>query len=63
MPDNNDAPPVVFVIDDDASVREALADLFQSIGLGVETYGSTGEFLRRKTPEHPSCLVLDVRLP
>ncbi len=63
MPDNNDAPPVVFVIDDDASVREALADLFQSIGLGVETYGSTGEFLRRKMPEHPSCLVLDVRLP
>ena len=55
--------PVVFVIDDDASVREALADLFASVGLGVETFGSTGDFLHRTTPDQPSCLVLDVRLP
>jgi len=59
----SEAASIVFVIDDDAAVREALADLFQSVGLGVETYGSTDEFLRRVAPEQPSCLVLDVRLP
>src|SRR6185295_3998092 len=59
----NSEAPVVFVIDDDASVREALADLFASVGLGVETFGSTGDFLRRTMTDHPSCLVLDVRLP
>jgi len=59
----SEAASIVFVIDDDAAVREALADLFQSVGLGVETYGSTDEFLRRGAPEQPSCLVLDVRLP
>jgi FixJ family two-component response regulator len=59
----NSEAPVVFVIDDDAAVREALADLFASVGLDVETFGSTGDFLRRTTPDHPSCLVLDVRLP
>jgi FixJ family two-component response regulator len=63
MPDNSEMQPTVFVIDDDASVREALADLFASVGLGVETFGSTGEFLRSKRTDHPSCLVLDVRLP
>jgi len=59
----SEAASIVFVIDDDAAVREALADLFQSVGLGVETYSSTDEFLRRGAPEQPSCLVLDVRLP
>jgi len=63
MTANSEAASIVFVIDDDAAVREALADLFQSVGLGVETYGSTDEFLRRGAPEQPSCLVLDVRLP
>jgi FixJ family two-component response regulator len=63
MPHRGQPPPVVFVIDDDFSLREALADLFASVGLGVETFSSAGEFLRRTTPEHPSCLVLDVRLP
>ena len=53
MPINSEAP-VVFVIDDDAAVREALADLFASVGLGVETFGSTGDFLRRTRPDHPS---------
>jgi FixJ family two-component response regulator len=55
--------PVVFAVDDDASVREALTDLFQSVGLRVETFGSAAEFLHSKLPEAPSCLVLDVRLP
>jgi FixJ family two-component response regulator len=59
----NDSTPIVFVVDDDASVREAVQRLIASVGLRVETFGSTREFLNRKRPEGPSCLVLDVRLP
>jgi len=55
--------PVVFVVDDDASVREAIKRLIASVGLRVETFGSAGEFLGSKRPEAPACLVLDVRLP
>src|SRR5215471_15894209 len=54
---------VVFVIDDDALLRDALSRLFRSIGLQVVTFASTPEFLRYKLPAGPSCLVLDVRLP
>jgi FixJ family two-component response regulator len=54
---------IVFVIDDDASVREGLQDLFRSVGLDVELFASTGEFLERQLPDLPSCIVLDVRLP
>ena len=53
----------VLVVDDDASVREALSDLFQSVGLRVEVFASTQEFLKNRRPEGPGCLVLDVRLP
>ena len=53
----------VLVVDDDASMREALSDLFQSIGLRVEVFASTQEFLKNNRPQGPSCLVLDVRLP
>jgi FixJ family two-component response regulator len=53
----------VLVVDDDASVREALSDLFQSVGLRVEVFVSTQEFLKNRRPEGPGCLVLDVRLP
>ena len=53
----------VLVVDDDTSVREALSDLFQSVGLCVEVFGSTQEFLKHPRPEGPGCLVLDVRLP
>jgi FixJ family two-component response regulator len=53
----------VFVVDDDASLREALRSLFGSIGLKVETFGSASEFLASTLPDVPSCLVLDVRLP
>lgn len=56
-------PPAVFVVDDDASVREALDCLFRSIGLQAKTFGSAAEFLQNKLPDAPSCLVLDVRLP
>jgi FixJ family two-component response regulator len=55
--------PVVFVVDDDAAVREALNSLLRSIGLNVETFGSAAEFLQNKLPDVPACLVLDVRLP
>jgi FixJ family two-component response regulator len=58
-----EAQPVVFVIDDDASVREALSSLFRSIGLRVELFTSTTEFLNTDPSTAPSCLVLDVRLP
>jgi FixJ family two-component response regulator len=55
--------PVVFVIDDDSSVREALSSLFRSVGLKVELFTSAAEFLNANPPSAPSCLVLDVRLP
>jgi FixJ family two-component response regulator len=55
--------PVVFVIDDDASVRDAVEDLLRSVGLRVESFGSTQEFLQTKRSDAPGCIVLDVRLP
>jgi FixJ family two-component response regulator len=55
--------PIVFVIDDDESMRRALTNLFQSVGLRVEVFGSAPELLRSKLPDVASCLVLDVRLP
>jgi FixJ family two-component response regulator len=54
---------IVFVVDDDASVREALARLVRSAGLRVESFTSAEEFLNRRREDAPSCLVLDVRLP
>ena len=57
------ADPVVYVVDDDASVREALKNLFRSVGLQVEVFGSGAEFLQSKLPDVPSCLILDIRLP
>ena len=55
--------PVVFVIDDDPSVREAVDGLLRSVGLKVVAFDSTQAFLRSSRPDVPSCLVLDVRLP
>ena len=54
---------IVFVVDDDASVRQALQSLFRSVGLEAQTFGSTAEFLSSNLPDVASCLVLDVRLP
>jgi FixJ family two-component response regulator len=54
---------MVFVIDDDASMRRALTNLFQSVGLKVEVFGSAPEMLHSRLPDVASCLVLDVRLP
>ena len=56
-------PPVVFVIDDDASVRAALRSLVRSVGLRVEVFASASEFLATKRTDGLSCLILDVRLP
>jgi FixJ family two-component response regulator len=55
--------PVVFVIDDNPSVRDALDSLIRSIHLNVQSFGSTEEFLRSGRPDAPACIVLDVRLP
>jgi FixJ family two-component response regulator len=55
--------PTVFVVDDDASMRDALKNLFRSVGLTVETFGAAQEFLSRERSKGPGCLVLDVRLP
>ena len=55
--------PIVFVVDDDASLREALGSLFRSVGMQVELYASPAEFLARGPVGAESCLVLDIRLP
>ena len=55
--------PIVFVVDDDPSMREALADLIASVGLSVSAFTSAQEFLESRRPDAPACLVLDVRLP
>jgi FixJ family two-component response regulator len=54
---------IVFVVDDDPSMRLALTNLFRSMDLRVEVFGSASEFLRTKLPDIASCLVLDIRLP
>jgi FixJ family two-component response regulator len=56
-------PPIVYVVDDDVSIRNALKSLIRSVGLRVELFGSSREFLQAQRPDAPSCLILDVRLP
>ncbi|HEY1484117.1 MAG TPA: response regulator [Candidatus Acidoferrum sp.] len=60
MPGDN---RIVFIIDDDAAVRESIQDLLEATGLRSESFGTAEEFLRCKRPDGPSCLVLDVNLP
>ena len=55
--------PVVYVVDDDPALRDALSSLFRSVGLEVKLFGSAPELLQSKLPQTPSCLVLDIRLP
>jgi FixJ family two-component response regulator len=55
--------PLVFIVEDDESMRRALSNLFQSVGLEVEMFGSASEMLQARLPDVASCLVLDVRLP
>jgi FixJ family two-component response regulator len=59
----SDLDPVVFVVDDDPSIRDALTSLIRSVGLRVETFESARAFLIRQPSDAPGCLVLDVRLP
>lgn len=55
--------PVVLVVDDESSVREAIDSLIRSVGLKVETFSSAKEFLKRERPDGPACVILDIRLP
>jgi FixJ family two-component response regulator len=57
------AEQIVFVIDDDPSMREAIVTLIETVGLSCQTFGSGQEFLESRLPDVPGCLVLDVRLP
>jgi FixJ family two-component response regulator len=59
----NSDSPVVFVVDDDSRVREALSSLISSAGLRVAVFGSAAEFLEHEKPDAPACLVLDLQLP
>src|SRR6516165_11051738 len=54
--------PIVYVVDDEVDVREGLKDLFESVGLEAQVFGSAAEFLSKKLPDEVSCLILDVRL-
>ena len=54
---------LIFIVDDDASVRAAICNLLESVGLCSEVFASTEDFLNSSRPEVPSCLVLDVKLP
>jgi len=59
----NSDNPIVFVVDDDYRVREALSSLIASVGLRVLAFGSAAEFLESEKPDAPACLVLDLELP
>jgi FixJ family two-component response regulator len=61
--DRSEGNPIVFVVDDDADVREGLHALLASVGLRSMTFASTAQFLQRGSPTEISCLILDVRLP
>lgn len=58
-----DAEPIVYVVDDDSSVRLALEDLFASVSLRVRSFASVQDFVTRQPDAAPACLVLDVRMP
>ena len=60
--DSNASNTMVYVVDDDESMRDAVRNLLRSVGLNVETFGSAQEFLSFDMPDVPSCLILDVRL-
>jgi FixJ family two-component response regulator len=55
--------PTVFIVDDDARMRAAMQRLLKTVGLQSESFATPQDFLRRKLPDGPSCLILDVRLP
>jgi FixJ family two-component response regulator len=59
----NESSSIVYVVDDDASVRDAVGNLLEAVGLQARAFGSTQEFRNAPRPDVPSCLVLDVKLP
>lgn len=61
--DERDGEPIVYVVDDDPSVRASLADLLASVGLRAATFASAQDFSDHDQPDAPSCLVLDIRMP
>jgi FixJ family two-component response regulator len=63
MKEQPETQPIVYVVDDEASLRDAIKSLLRSVGLRVEAFGSGAEFLKVKLPDAAACLVLDVRLP
>lgn len=63
MPIQSQSVPIVYIVDDDADVREGLQNLLQSVGLRSETFSSTTALLKSKLADEASCLILDVRLP
>jgi FixJ family two-component response regulator len=63
MREESDAGGIVCIVDDDAHVRDGLSNLFRSVGLKSEVFGSAAEFLRMEPQDSPCCVVLDVRLP
>lgn len=63
MADQSDSEGIVFIIDDDESLRQGLESLFRSVGLRSQAFASGVEFLQSKVPNAPSCIVLDVRMP
>jgi len=60
---NPESAPVVFIVDDDASVRRSIQDLLSSVSLRSEAFATPNEFLDGQRPDGPGCLILDVRLP
>jgi FixJ family two-component response regulator len=63
MPNQSQSVPIVYIVDDDADVRDGLQNLLQSVGLRSETFSSTTALLKSKLADEASCLILDVRLP
>jgi FixJ family two-component response regulator len=63
MKEHPEAQSIVFVIDDDAALREALKSLLRSVGMRVEMFDSTASFLKYRLPDTAACLVLDIRMP
>ena len=63
MPSQPNETPLVHILDDDASMRDALVDLFDSVKLETRTYATAHDFLTSALKDRPGCIVLDIRLP
>ena len=63
MPDQSQSSPIIYIVDDDADVREGLQSLLQSVGLKSKAFSSTTALLKSNLVDQASCLILDVRLP